>query len=247
MKAIILAGGFAKRMWPLTMHTPKPLLEIAGRPIINYVLESLSRVDSLDTIYVSVNSKFEPHFRDWVGNNTFGKDVKIVAEKSRSEHEKPGAVRALSMMIKESGIDDDLLVIAGDNLFDFDVNSFLSTHGGMPAVALYDMGDKESVKSKYGVVKLGEGNVIEEFHEKPEDPASTLISTGCYFFPRKTICRIHEYIGEGRNPDAPGFFVSWLSERIPVQGFIFDSGSMWFDIGSIESYKAADRAFREKS
>ena len=230
-------------MWPLTLDTPKPLLKVAGEPIINYVLHNLSRVDSLDRIYVAVNSKFESHFNQWNETNDFGKQVEILVEESRAEHEKPGAVRALSMLIKKNGIDDDLLIIAGDNLFDFDVSRFVSNHNGMPIVALYDMGDREAIRRRYGVVKLGNGNVIDDFHEKPEEPASTLISTGCYFIPRGELGRIHDYIEEGRNPDAPGFFISWLSKKTPVQGFVFDSGSIWFDIGSLESYEAADRAF----
>ncbi|MFH0956502.1 MAG: nucleotidyltransferase family protein [Candidatus Aenigmatarchaeota archaeon] len=243
MKAVVLAGGFARRMWPLTKDTPKPLLPVCGRPIIDYVLGSLSCVSAIDKVYISVNRKFEGHFRGWLSAAPSMKDTEIFAEESMREEEKRGAIGALSMLIKEKAIDDDLLVIAGDNLFDFDVSRFISSHNGTPVVALYDVCDVQKAAGKYGVVTLGDGMVIKEFHEKPANPPSSLISTGCYFFPKSSLHMIHKYLEEGQNPDAPGFFISWLSKKTPVHGFVFDSGSKWFDIGSQESYEDASRAF----
>jgi glucose-1-phosphate thymidylyltransferase len=243
MKAVVLAGGFARRMWPLTKDIPKPLLPVCGRPIIDYVLGSISCVPAIDKVYISVNRKFEGNFRGWLSGTSLKKDAEIFAEESMREEEKRGAIGALSMLIKEKAIDDDLLVIAGDNLFDFDVSRFVSSHNGAPVVALYDMCEVQKAAGKYGVVTLGEDMVIKEFHEKPENPPSSLISTGCYFFPRSSLCMIHQYLAEGQNPDAPGFFISWLSKKTTVHGFVFDSSARWFDIGSRESYEDASRAF----
>jgi glucose-1-phosphate thymidylyltransferase len=243
MKAIVLAGGFAKRLWPLTKDTPKPLLPICGKPIIDYVIGSISHVSAIDKVYICVNRRFEGHFREWLSGAPKQKDAEIFAEPSMKEEEKRGAIGALSMLLKEKAIDDDLLVIAGDNLFDFDVGRFVSSHNGAPVVALYDICEAKKASGKYGVVMLGEDEVIKEFHEKPQNPPSSLISTGCYFFPRSSIPMIHQYLEEGQNPDAPGFFISWLSSKTPVHGFVFDAKSRWFDIGSIESYEDAGRAF----
>ena len=247
MKAIVLAGGFAKRLWPLTKNQPKPLLPVAGKPIIDYIIEKLLSIEEIDRIYISSNRKFEQHFVYWLNTKNFNKEIEIFAEPATSESEKLGAVGALGKLIKEKGIDDDVLIVAGDNIFDFEVNHFLSNHNGVPLVALYDMQNKDMIKNKYGVVVLDENNTIQSFYEKPEDPPTTLISTGCYFFPKKSISMIHEYLKRNNNPDAPGFFISWLSQQTRVQGFVFNDDVRWFDIGSIESYEEAQKIYSQKS
>lgn len=246
MKAIVLAGGFARRLLPLTKDTPKPLLPVCGKPIIEYVVESLASVPGIDRIYISVNRRFEGHFRKWLSRTKPPKETEIFSEPSMKEEEKRGAVGALSLLIEEKSIDDDMLVIAGDNLFDFDMARFTGGHNGVPMVALYDIMESARASGKYGVVVLGEGNVIKEFHEKPQNPSSSLVSTGCYFFPRSSIAMIQQYLGEGHNPDAPGFFISWLAKKTDVHGFVFGPENRWFDIGSVESYENANNTFRKK-
>jgi len=247
MKAIVLAGGFGKRLWPLTKDKPKPLISVGGRPIIEYILDGLAVIEDLDKVFISVNSRFEPHFRAWADGVKFSKEIEIVPEPTTCEEDKIGAVGALSFLIRQKGIEDDLIVIAGDNLFDFDVRKFLCARKqGSPLVALYDMKDKDEVRRKYGVVKLDRSSVISDFKEKPDEPESTLISTGCYFFPSKAAAMIHTYLREGNNPDAPGFFISWLSRQMAVQGFVFDGSCRWFDIGSIESLQKANEAYSGK-
>jgi glucose-1-phosphate thymidylyltransferase len=243
MKAVVLAGGFARRLMPLTRDTPKPLLPVCGKPIIEYVLESLSSVPGIDRIYLSVNKKFEGHFARWLSGIKPVRETEIFSEPSVREEEKRGAVGALSMLVEEKAIDDDMLVIAGDNLFDFDMGSFTAGHNGAPMVALYDIIESSKASNKYGVVVLGEGSVIKEFHEKPANPPSSLVSTGCYFFPRSSIPMIRQYLSEGNNPDAPGFFISWLARKTTVHGFVFGPQNRWFDIGSIESYDNANSTF----
>lgn len=248
MDAIVLAGGFAKRLWPLTKDTPKPLLPVAGKPMIDHIMEKLMAIEDLDRIIISTNSKFEPHFKEWARTSNFGKHVEIFTETSMKEEEKLGAIGALGLLMKENDITDDVIVIAGDNLFEFNLTDFISSgKNGIPKVALYDMKDKALVKSKYGVVVIDKNNIIREFHEKPENPPSTLVSTGCYFFPKKISHKIHEYLNDGQNPDAPGFFISWLADHVDIHGFVFGKGSRWFDIGSIESYEHANRVFNEKN
>lgn len=248
MKAIVLAGGFAKRLGPLTKDTPKPLLPIGGKPMIDHIIEKLVAMDDVDSIIISTNSKFEPQFREWKGTANFGDHVEIFTEESRKEEEKIGAVGALGLLLKEKDIKDDVIVIAGDNIFEFNLQNFVSAGDiRTPKVALYDMKDKALVKSKYGVVIIDKNNIIREFHEKPENPPSTLVSTGCYFFPKGITHKIHEYLNEGQNPDAPGFFISWLVDHVNIHGFVFGKGSRWFDIGSIESYEHANRIYSKKS
>ena len=246
MHAVLLAGGFARRLWPLTKDKPKPLLPVGGRPIIEHILERLSSVDEIEKIHISVNSRFEPHFNEWLGKFSSQKPIEIFTEPSTSEENKLGAVGALGYLFREKGIDGDVLVVAGDNLFDFDINHFLAQHNGDPSIALYEMADIETVRNKYGVVELDGNSIIRNFQEKPDQPASSFISTGCYFFPKRAVNLLHEYLSGGNNPDAPGFFVSWLSRQVPVRGHVFNSDTTWFDIGSIESYREADRIMSER-
>jgi glucose-1-phosphate thymidylyltransferase len=245
MHAVILAGGFAKRMWPLTREVPKPLLQVAGRPVIEYILEKLAGIDSVERIFITVNSRFAPLFDEWLANSGFAARASIVTEPAKAEEHKLGAIGALGHLLRNENISGDLMVIAGDNLFDFDVGKFIETAEDSPQVALFDM-DKEKIGGKYGVVVLDENKVIRAFHEKPQEPPSTLISTGCYFFPKSVTGMIHRYLAEGNNADAPGFFISWLARQMAVQGFVFDGDSRWFDIGSIESYREARKAYGEK-
>ncbi len=248
MQAVVLAGGFARRLWPLTHDRPKPLLSVAGRPIIEHILEKLGDIEEIDKVYISVNQRFEPQFRQWLAGAKFGKELEIVAEPTTCEEDKLGAVGALGFLLRKKGISEDIIVVAGDNLFDFDMKKFIDgKDNGFPVVALYDIEDKEKIKKKYGVVVLDEKDIIKEFHEKPEHPPSTLISTGCYFFPKKAVEMIYEYLNGKNNADAPGFFISWLAKQMAVQGFVFNGNSKWFDIGSMESYKEANEVYKEKN
>jgi len=246
MQAIVLAGGFAKRLWPLTKETPKPLLPVGGRPIIEHILEKLVCIPEIEKIIVSVNSKFEKNFTEWSKGLDLKTPVEIVTEPSKSEEEKFGAIGALEFVLNRKAVNGDLLVVAGDNIFDFEMGDFLecNKNHGSSVVAFYDMGDIEKIRNKYGVAVLdGDGKVM-EFQEKPAEPKTTLVSTGCYFFPGKVVSMIHDYLRDGNNPDAPGFFISWLHKKVPVQGFVFSG--RWFDIGCIESYQKADREFSKK-
>jgi glucose-1-phosphate thymidylyltransferase len=244
MHAVVLAGGFAKRMWPLTKERPKPLLDVGGKPIIEHILERVAALPDISRIFVTTNQKFRPHFEEWMQSSPHRGMLQIVTEPTMTEEQKLGAVGALASLLREKSIDDDLLVVAGDNLFDFDVREFIACGNyANPTVALYDIFEKEKVAGRFGCVVLDEESVIKEFHEKPEQPPSTLISTGCYFFPKSAVSMIHDYLSNGHNPDAPGFFISWLSKKIPVHGFIVDGENRWFDIGSFENLEDARKAY----
>jgi glucose-1-phosphate thymidylyltransferase len=244
MKTIILAGGYAKRMWPLTEDQPKALLPVAGRPIIEYILDRLAGFGG--PVYVSTNEKFEPHFREWLlGLRGAGKP-RLVVEPSTSEERKLGAVGGLAHVIRTQGIDDDLLVIAGDNLFEADLNRLLEFQSlkRTPVVAFHDLGDTENVRNRFGVCLLSPDSKIIHFQEKSSEPVSALASTGIYYFPREALPFIGEYLSGGNNPDAPGFFIDWLSRRTAVHGFVFSE--RWIDIGSFEFYARANEAYGRK-
>lgn len=244
MKAIILAGGYAKRLWPLTMTTPKPLLRVGSKPIINYIVESLEKIDEIDHIYVSTNKKFEKQFSHWLKDYSFTKPVEIIIENTNSEETKLGAIGGIDFIIKNTGIDEDCIIIAGDNMFDFSLQEFITFYKEKKGtvMAVFDIVDP-SKASLYGIVTLDDQCKVIDFIEKPKDPPSTLVSTACYIFPRDTIKYFSSYLKDGNNKDSPGFFLQWLHKSEDVYGFAFNG--QWFDIGDKDSLKKA-RAFIQK-
>lgn len=249
MKCMVLAGGFAKRMWPLTMDFPKSLLPVAGKPMIDHIIEKIDKLDEVDEIYVSTNKKFEDVFGKWIkdyeSKKQFKKKIILVVEPALKEKEKFGSVKAMEYFIKQHKVNDDVLVIGGDNLFSFDLKDFLdfSREKKAPVVAFYDIRDLEKAR-KFGVCVLNGNGRIKEFQEKPDKPKSTLVSTCIYHFPKNSLKMISEYLRDENNPDAPGYFITWMSKRIAVYGFV--SKEKWYDIGSQETYKQADRDLRSK-
>jgi len=242
MKAVILAGGYARRMWPLTKNRPKHLLPVAGRPMLDYVMDSLESIPDLEEIFLSTNMRFQGQFKKYLDGVNTKKRLRLFIEDTRSEEEKLGSVGALGYLIRESGLDDNLLVIGGDNIFGFEMTDFIEYFYSKKAntIALYDLGNREKARL-YGVVHIDDDNRIIDFHEKPADPQSTLVSTACYAFTRKGVRSILRYLEEGNDPDKMGHFIEWLYRHDDVYGFVFTG--VWFDIGSLESYEAADRYF----
>lgn len=233
MKTIILAGGFATRLWPLTADRPKPLLPVAGKPIIEYLLDRLPQGRPI----LSTNRQFASQFEKWRRGGSH--QVELVVEETRNEAEKLGSVGAIAYLIERLRLQEDLLVIGGDNIFDFDLGEFLSAYQGKPLLALYDIGEPEKVRERYGVA-LVEGGRISGFQEKPAEPRSTRVSTACYIYPPSVFPLIELFLkGERKGQDAPGYFNQWLLDQgVELEGFTFQEG--WFDIGDRPSYIAAN-------
>ncbi len=236
MDAVVLAGGYATRLWPITKHRPKMFLPIGDETVIDRVFAALETDERIDRVYVSTNARFADDFRDHLADSAFEKP-ELSVEDTTAEDEKLGVVGALGQLIDREGIDDDLLVIAGDNLFSFSIADFLDFFEAKSGLCLaaYDVGSIDRAK-QYGVVEL-DGDRVTAFQEKPDRPASTKISIACYAFPADRLAAIHEYLAGENNPDEPGWFVSWLQEREAVHAYSFDGA--WFDIGTPESYLEA--------
>jgi glucose-1-phosphate thymidylyltransferase len=242
MNCIILAGGFARRLLPLTEDTPKPLLPVGGRPILAYTTDKLKELGGLEKVYITTNRRFWHHFRDFIESECGELACELFIEDAESEGQKLGSVGALHHLVTRTGMRGDCLVIGGDNLFDFVLNDFVGFHRrfGGSAVALCDVRSKQKA-SLYGIARVDGEHRILEFVEKPANPPSTLASTACYLFSGEAMRGLQAYINEGNPPDAAGHFVAWLCRRLPVYGFVFDG--LWFDIGSKESYAEADALF----
>ncbi len=210
------------------------MLPLGEKLVIDRVLEDLEADERIDDVYVSTNERFADDFRSFLVDRDYPK-TRLTIEGTHKEAQKPGVIAALADLVVRENITDDTIVIAGDNVFSFDVDEFVTEflETGEPMLAAYDVGSRERATS-YGVVGLDEGRRVTAFQEKPEQPDSTLVSIACYGFPAATLSRLEEYLAADNNPDEPGWFVQWLIEREPVHAFSFDGA--WFDVGTPESY-----------
>jgi glucose-1-phosphate thymidylyltransferase len=236
MNAVVLAGGYATRLWPVTRHRPKMLLPVGETTVIDRVLSGLEADDRVDEVFLSTNERFADDFREHVADAGYEKP-RLSVEETTEEDEKFGVVGALAQLVEREGVaGEDLLVVAGDNLMDFDIAEFIDFFEAReaPTLAAYDVGSREKAKS-YGLVDI-DGEEVVDFQEKPEDPPSTLVSIACYAFPAEAV-RFGEYLAGDNNPDEPGWFIQWLVDREPVYAFSFDGA--WYDIGTSDSYLEA--------
>jgi glucose-1-phosphate thymidylyltransferase len=241
VKAVILAAGYATRLYPLTLDRPKALLRVGGRPMLDHLMEQLEGVEGLDEVYVVTNSKFADAFREWAAGRS-GLPVRIVDDGTVDDDSKLGAIGDLDLTIRAAELDDDLLVLAGDNLFSESVARFpafaLEKRGA--ALGVYDVGDLDTIR-RYSVIELDGDDRVVRLEEKPEQPRSTLAGIALYFYPRAALPFVREYLEQGNNPDQPGRLVQWLYPRTPVYGWRVPG--RWFDVGSKETLAEADRAF----
>jgi glucose-1-phosphate thymidylyltransferase len=246
VKAIVLAAGYATRLYPLTLDTPKPLLEVGGRPILERLLGQLEEIPFLEHIYVVTNAKFTPHFRDFAAGSAGRLEVEVVDDGTESDETKLGAIGDLELVIRSLDVDDDLLVAAGDSIFDgarLEDFARLGLEKQAPVEAVYDVGDLEAVK-RYSVITADDDGRVVAFQEKPDSPESTLAGIALYFYPRPALPLIARYLAEGNNPDQPGRLVEWLYTRTPV--YVWRVPGQWYDIGSPETLEQADRELRPK-
>jgi glucose-1-phosphate thymidylyltransferase len=242
VKALILAAGYATRLRPLTDTIAKPLLPVGGRPMIEWIADRLAEVGRLDDVHVVTNSRYAPDFERWAE----GRGVTVHDDGTTSNDDRLGAIGDIAFVLDRAGIDDDLLVIAGDNLFEFslaDYVAFWRTKGVASCIAVHDVGDRELAK-QYGVVALDEEDRVVELVEKPDDPPSTLVSTATYLLHREHLALVRRYLEEGNSPDQPGKLFVWLYQREPVYGYRF--GGEWLDIGTPEQLLEADNRLRAR-
>lgn len=245
MKAIVLCGGYAKRMWPLTKDKPKHLLRIAEKPMLEYVLEDLELEGHIDKIYVATNKKFAPLFDDFLKKKNSRIDTELVVEQTTKEEEKLGSIGALGKLINDKNINEEVLVIGGDNMFEFKIVELLKflEEKNNNVLVLETIDDNEKAKL-YGICEVDDNHKIINFEEKPQNPKSNLASTCCYILSKEGIAALKDYLNEGNDPDHFGSFINWIMSRQPFYGFKFQG--KWFDIGNIEEYEKADKYFTEK-
>lgn len=252
MNALILAAGYATRLYPLTLNKAKPLLEVGGKPMIEWLFDNLVSVSGLGTVYVVTNNKFAKDFQNWAKayedrkrESTSKIKIKVINDGSTSDDDKLGAIGDINLVLTREGLTNaDLLVVAGDNLFEQPLTDFVNAAKNSPAtVAVHDVGNLEAMK-KYGTVTIDNKGVITNFEEKPRQPKSTLAAVALYYYSRETLPLFTTYLAAGNNPDQPGLFLQWLYTRKSVG--TFEIKGRWLDIGSKETLENADKIFAKR-
>ena len=248
MNALILAAGYATRLYPLTLNKAKPLLAVGGKLIIEWLFDNLASLPNLRTIYIVTNNKFASDFSAFAeatAEKHPGMQIKVINDGSTSDDDKLGAIGDINLVLtRENLATADLLVVAGDNLFEQPLSEFVGAAEKSPAtVAVYDVGDLEAMK-KYGTVTVDQNGVITNFEEKPKQPKSTLAAVALYYYSREVLPMFMTYLAAGNNPDQPGLFLQWLYTRKPVN--TFEIKGRWLDIGSKETLADADKIFASR-
>ena len=240
MQCILLAAGYATRLYPLTEKMPKALLELGDKTILDMVVDKIEEVDEIENIYIVTNHKFYINFCNWAEKHKAvgKKPVKVINDFTTSNDNRLGAIGDLQFVIKQEKIDDDILVMASDNIFDFSLNDLVNEmrEKNSDMICAHTIYNKEELHSM-GVVELAEDGKVLSFEEKPDNPKSDWGVPPFYAYKRETLPKIDRYLEEGNNPDAPGHFVPWLVEHGGVYAYRFDT--MRIDIGTPESYYEA--------
>ena len=240
MKCLILAAGYATRLRPLTDNFPKPLLPVGGKPILDWLVEDIAATGKVDGFIVISNHKFASIFEEWSVSRP--EDIRVVDDGTSTNETRLGAVRDIQFAIEALDLEDDFLVIAGDNLLDFSLSEFLeySSSKGTSCVMRYYEPLEEKLR-KCGVLQVDPDGLILGMEEKPSEPKSHWACPPFYFYRREDAMRIPEAIASGCGVDAPGSLVAWLSSKAPVHAM--EMPGKRFDIGNLNSYEAVKEIF----
>ena len=241
MKCLILAAGYATRLYPLTENFPKPLLKIGEKTILDWLLDDIETAGLADGYIVITNHKFAHHFQDWAAAHSL--PITVLDDGTGSNETRLGAVRDIQFAIDQLHLDDDLLIIAGDNVLDFSLTSFLryAREKGTSCVMRYYEADEKRLK-KSGVAELGENDRLLSLEEKPEAPKSHWCTPPFYYYTRQDAAKIREAIADGCGTDAPGSLVAWMCQRSPMHSMEMPGSR--YDIGNLESYETVQHTYR---
>ena len=239
MTSIILAAGYATRMYPLTLNYPKPLLEVGGKKIIDWLIEDLEKSGVERTVVVS-NHKFISQFQAWAEGR---ENIIVLDDGSEDNDHRLGAVNDIEFAIEKANIDDDIVVLAGDNVLNFSLSSFIDygRKKKTSCIMRHEEKDKNKLR-KTGVIEINEDELVLGMEEKPKEPKSNWAVPPFYYYTKEDKDLIKEGIASGCGTDAPGSFVSWLVKTRPVHAYRMIGER--FDVGSIEGYEKIKKEYK---
>lgn len=244
MKAIILAAGYATRLYPLTKDKPKALLPIAGKCILDYIVDEIETIPDIDELIIISNSRFYKNFESWKTSRKTRLNVIVLDDGTTDDSNKLGAIGDIEFAIENLNLDDDILIMAGDNIFTFKLLDYYKKFKEIEKdmILVKELNDIEDLKRMANVV-TDENGMVTSMVEKPEVPQSNLAAFASYIYKKETVPMIKKYLDEGNNPDAPGFFPSWLYKHKEVFAYKFEGEC--YDIGTPKSYEDVNKIFEE--
>ncbi len=235
MKAIVLAAGYATRLYPLTINKPKALLEVGGQTILDFVVSEIVTIPEIDEIAIVTNARFYETFEEWNKSADYGVKITVINDNTDSDDNKLGAIGDMKYTIDKLKLDDDLLVMASDNIFTFRLKEFYDKYKELDKdiILIKEIESESDLKRMANVVTDENGKVI-KMVEKPPIPISKTAAYASYIYKKETLPLIDRYLAEGNNPDAPGFFPSWLINHKDLYTYTFTGEC--YDIGTPEAY-----------
>lgn len=235
MKCVVLAAGYATRLYPLTENFPKPLLPVGGRPILNWLLDDIDTFPEIDGHVIISNHKFITHFEKWRENQSLQKPITVLDDGSVDNEHRLGAVKDIRFVVESLGLDDDLLVIAGDNVLDFSLAGFVTymKEQGTSSVMCHEENDLKK-QQKTAIIVRDANGLITSYEEKPAEPKGNLAVPPFYCYKNEDVKRIPEALEGGCGADAPGSFAAWLSRHAEVHAWLMPGRR--YDIGDRKSY-----------
>ena len=242
MKAIILAAGYATRLYPLTLNKPKALLKVGKKTVLDYIIDEVESIDAINEILIVSNHKFANLFNNWKKRRISNKSIKVIDDGTSDDESKLGAICDLRLVIEDENIDEDILVIAGDNLFTFKLIDFYNFYLKVEKDCII-VQEKENIDElkEMGVVLLNQENKVLDFQEKSNNPMSNTVVYASYIYLKNTLPLILQYLDERNNPDAPGYFPAWLYDKKDIFAYRFQGEC--YDIGTYKSYKDVQISF----
>ena len=245
MKCLILAAGYATRLYPLTENYPKPLLTVGEKTILDWLIDDIESSDAVDEYIIISNHKFARHFENWASRKTTLDSIKlIVLDDGTSTNEtRLGAVKDIQFAVEKLNLDDDLLVIAGDNLLDFSLKNYIryAEKKGTTCIMRYYEPSIEKLH-KTGVAEVDEHDRMIGMEEKPANPKSHWCTPPFYYYKKEDVGRVKEGIESGCGTDAPGSFIAWLCTVVPVHAY--EMPGRRYDIGNLESYEEVKKNYK---
>lgn len=241
MKCLILAAGYATRLYPLTENFPKPLLKVGEKAILDWLIDDVDSLGAVDGYVVISNHKFAGHFSDWASGRK--ERISVVDDGTSSNDARLGAVRDVQFAIDRLALDDDMLVMAGDNVLDFSLTRFIGYARAKKASCIMRYFEADPARlRKSGIVQVNESDRVVGMEEKPSEPKSNWCCPPFYYYTREASRMVSKGIAAGCGTDAPGSYMAWLASRVPV--YAMEMPGRRYDIGNIESYRKVCEEYR---